>query len=44
MLIGYVRVSTDDQHLELQQDALNRAGCERILTDRQSGLRQKGQD
>ena len=34
MLIGYARVSTDDQNLNLQKDALTRAGCERILEDR----------
>jgi len=39
MLIGYARVSTDDQNLDLQRDALRLAGCEKIYEDRMSGAK-----
>ncbi len=39
MLIGYARVSTDYQNLDLQRDALQAAGCERVFEDMVSGAR-----
>lgn len=39
MLIGYARVSTPDQNLELQVESLIKAGCEKIFEDKVSGTR-----
>ncbi len=37
--IGYARVSTDDQNLTLQLDALKKDGCTRVFTDKVGGAR-----
>ena len=39
MLIGYARVSTQDQNLELQCEALTKAGCKKVFEDKVSGTR-----
>jgi DNA invertase Pin-like site-specific DNA recombinase len=39
MLIGYARVSTQDQNLELQREALTKAECQKVFEDKVSGTR-----
>src|SRR5215218_7416224 len=39
MYIGYARVSTEEQNLDLQRDALHKANCEQIFTDQVTGTK-----
>src|SRR3954465_296637 len=39
MLVGYARISTTDQTLNLQRDALTKAGCSKIFTHTASGAK-----
>ena len=41
MIIGYARVSTQDQNAELQVDALEKAGCDQVFQEKFTGMRRE---
>lgn len=41
MKVGYARVSTKDQNLQLQLDALDSVGCDEVFTDKTSAVKQR---
>lgn len=41
MKIGYIRISTQDQNYDLQEDALNKLGCEMIFKETVSGAKKE---
>jgi len=44
MIYGYARVSTGDQDLTIQREALTAAGCQMIREEKKSGTKLEGRD
>jgi len=40
-LVGYARVSSSSQSLELQKQQLAESGCEKVFSEKMSGLRNR---